>query len=396
MLIIFTISRDLAETGASLLKMGMIGGGFSLINAFGCVLFGMLSDALGRRRLVFGGTLLVLLSAAGCLSTDSNHWTYFPAYFLTAVGMGMFYPPLVAWWNQGADTATSQVGVSRALIRFCFAWNLGLICGQSAGGWLFQFGRYWPLALSVGLSLVNCGVVLFGVRRSQPLQGIERDQLEQARRRRELSYAFARMNWIANVGAAFSIGTILHLFPKLAVSLNVPSDQHGVLLAVMRGVVLLTYVLMHHWPFWRHRFSVAWGAQLVGIAGLTCIIFAQGPAGLMVGLSGLGLLIGYNYFAGLYYSNVGSRDERRGFASGMHEATLGIGIAAGSMGGGLAGTLASERMPYLLAIAVIAALAVVQIRVYLRGLRRVRAEIQADEQKPPQSRSYIASTAGDV
>jgi hypothetical protein len=50
----------------------------------------------------------------------------------------------------------------------------------------------------------------------------------------------------------------------------------------------------------------------------------------------------------------------------MHEATLGIGFAGGSLFGGIAGTYGGDRMPYVLGIVVIAALFVLQIALYAR------------------------------
>jgi len=366
MLLIFTVSRNLAETGAGLLKMGAVGAGISLMHCVSSLVFGRLSDRIGRRGLIFGGQVLMLLSCVGCLALHADRWPYFIAYFTAGVGLGMIYPALIAWLNQGGQPGVGSAHVSRILVRFCLAWNLGMISGQMAGGWLFQFEHRWPIGLAVVLITINLALVLLTDRRSSKPQPASNPLAEPQLRERAISAGFAKMSWIANLGGALSVSMILHLFPKLAVSLNVPSDRHGTMLAVMRLAVIGTYLLMHYSRFWHYRFAIALAAQAAGLAGLACLALAQGMVGLISGLMGVALLVGYNYFAGLYYSTTSRGDEGKGFVSGMHEATLGLGIAAGSMGGGIVGSLAGERTPYVLAICVVVALAVVQIVIYSR------------------------------
>jgi predicted MFS family arabinose efflux permease len=98
---------------------------------------------------------------------------------------------------------------------------------------------------------------------------------------------------------------------------------------------------------------------------------------------GLGLLGGYNYFASLYYSTTGSKSHRKGLASGIHEATLSIGFAAGSMAGGVAGHLAGVRAPYVLGMAVIAFLVVIQIILYRKNVLPLRRGLLAQRTGRP-------------
>ena len=369
MLLIFTVSRYLAETQASLLKMGVAGAGISLTQCVSSVVFGRLSDRFGRRRLIFTGALVVLLSTVGCLTLSGHEWLYFLSYWSFGLGTGMIYPALIAWLTQGEEAIQGRRSIGGALIRFCLAWNVGLIFGQVSGGWLFEMGRDWPLVLAILLTAVNLVVVLMtGRRSSKPAASAVPTEVQELRQL-AISAGFARMNWIANLGGAFAMSMIFHLFPKLVVSLGVPPDQQGTILAIMRVTVIGTYLLMHHTRFWHYRFAVVLSAQASAVAGLAVLAWARTGVELTAGLAGLALLLGYNYFAGLYYSNTSRGDEQRGFASGMHEATLGLGFAAGALGGGIIGDLAGERAPYLLAIAVIVALVAVQIVVYLRQVR---------------------------
>jgi hypothetical protein len=86
-----------------------------------------------------------------------------------------------------------------------------------------------------------------------------------------------------------------------------------------------------------------------------------------LGLAAINLLRGYNYVASLYYSTAGGGPKRQGLASGIHEATLALGFAMGSIAGGLFAWVAEafsdvlpplliQRSPYVLAIAAIVVL----------------------------------------
>ena len=55
----------------------------------------------------------------------------------------------------------------------------------------------------------------------------------------------------------------------------------------------------------------------------------------------------------MFYSTAGSSHERRALAAGIHEATLAVGMAIGTIVGGVLGSLVNQRVPYLLAAAVL-------------------------------------------
>jgi len=128
------------------------------------------------------------------------------------------------------------------------------------------------------------------------------------------------------------------------------------------------YLIMYRSTFWHYRFSPSLASQVLAAAGLILVVWTSSVAVLAFGLALVGQLAGYNYFASLYYSTAGSSDERRGLAASLHEATLAIGMAAGTLGGGLVGAAASARAPYALAAATIVTLAIIQCAAYLRWI----------------------------
>ena len=105
---------------------------------------GRLSDRVGRWRLIVSGTALIMVAALGCSWLTPDGWAYYLFYWCCGIGMGLVFAPLVAWLSQEQAPRKRARGISRVLIRFCLAWNLGLMSGQFSGGVLFPLGCSLP------------------------------------------------------------------------------------------------------------------------------------------------------------------------------------------------------------------------------------------------------------
>ena len=394
-ILIFTVDRDLAERGAGLLTLGLIGGAMAIAFSVSSLIFGSLSDRIGRWPLVLSGIGLMGLAAFGCLVFSPPSLLYFGAYWLAGVAGGMVYPAILAFLSRNGEQRSMLRGISRPLVIFCFAWNGGVISGTAVASQLFAFGRAWPIGVALAASGLNLLILLWALacpgRRIAPeVVKSDPDML----RHRELSVIFSKLAWIANLGGAFSMSMIFHLLPRLMVDLDIPADDHGWLIMLCRCCVLATYVLLYRSAFWHYRFYVPIATQLLGIAGLLIVVVARTPRQIGLALAGLGVLVGYNYFASLYYSTAGGGAKHQGLVSGIHEATLGFGFAMGSIGGGLLARLAEafdnvlppmliQRSPYVLAMATIAVLLVLQSWIYARRRDEVHSKRNSLSSKPP-------------
>ena len=368
-MVVFAVGRNLAETGADPIVLGLAGGGFSLALGTSCLLGGRISDKVGRARVILTGLVGMSVCTAGCLLLGVEHDLYIPMYILVAAATGMVYPPIVALLIRGQDTV-ARSGVGRTIVLFCIAWNAGLISGQITGGWLFHYDPARPIQAALVLTLINPLIFVLAItRRTTPTTNSDQD-LTPNHEHRANSAVFSRLAWQANLGGAFAISMMFHLFPLLMVELGIPAHEHGGLLALNRGVVILTYLLMYRVQVWHHRFLTAALSQILGAACLLVLAAADSRLDVVIGLIGLAQLLGYNYFASLYYSTTGATEDRRGAASGMHEFTLAMGFAAGATIGGLVDQFGSSRAPYQLAAAVILVMLFVQTISLLRITRR--------------------------
>lgn len=377
MLLIFAVGRSLAELGTSLAVLGLIGGGHSLFFSIASVISGSLSDRVGRARLIIPGVVLLIASAAVCAIQSTGPILYL-AYWASAFGIGTIHPATTAWINSrvAASGARHSGAISSNLVRFCIAWNMGVLVAQLAGGRLFVLGASLPYLAAVLAASIDLVIVLllavrkYGQTDSSQIEGNQEESVGVVQD--PSARLFVHLSRIANLGGAVAVSMMLHLFPDIAVSLDIPADVHGAILSAFRVVTIAIYILLHKTKFWHRRFTSSVSVQIVAIGGLMLIVVSRTPAHLLAGVCAVALLIGYNYFSGIYYGNAGLRDDRRGFATGMHEATLGIGITIGSAGGGVAGAEFGERVPYLLAAGFVFLLLAIQCVYFIRFRKRTR------------------------
>jgi MFS family permease len=367
--VVFAVSRGLAEGQAAPWYLGLVGAGLSFSAAIGSLLGGWLPNRFDVRIVFVSGAGAVVLSIAASWLADFRNAWFLPGYWLLGIGLGFLYPPLIGWLNQGENPHANRHVVSRTLILFCVAWNLGMMCGQLTAGALFPLGRSWVYGAALLGALPNLVLAFVVALQVKPLAPISTHRTHPEMEALELAAAFKRLSWIANLGGMFGASMIIHLLPDLAVAIGVHPQDHGKLLASWRGVIIGTYLLMHRTAHWHYRLGTALGSQALAVCGLLVIARSESTVTLFAGLTLLGQLVGYNYFSGLFYSAAGSPDERRALAAGIHEATLAGGMAIGTMAGGVFGSVGGRRMPYIVAAAMMLALIVVQSSAWWRWVR---------------------------
>ena len=367
---IFVSTRALAEEKASIFALGLLGACYALASGLANTVSGRLADRVGRRPVSLVGMALFFLGMLAAVNSSPGSVAFYAAYMVVGCSLGLIYPPVMAWLGQ------DRVGTSasRTYLRFCLAFNLGIACGQLGGGWMFgEFGSAVPVYVAMGLVAVSFVCLLFMREtdpRPSPTVGLPADSSVFP----ELARAFSRLSWMANFSGMFSMSILWFLLPHLFVQLKIPADSHGFILAVGRGVVITTFVVMHFLPGWRYRFRYTGFFHLLGILGLCGILWGSSILVLTISVCAFSILMGYNYFSSLFYSSTGNRNERKGRAFGWNEAFLGFGALGGSLFGGWIG-LADMRSPYLLAAVVVGLSFSVQAIVYWNHVRPLRKKL---------------------
>ncbi len=352
---LFVITRLLAETGSSQWHLGVFGACTSICYALSGPWAGALSDRIGRRRVILSGAAGAMAVLLICATWRSRPLFYI-AGALCGVAAALIYPPLIAWLTEdGRDT-------SRRLFRFCVAWNSGVIAAQISGGGLYAVRPPLPLLVAavpmagvLALMLAWKPSALSGSG-AAPAVGSPPATHDAASRAR----VFVYLAWLSNIAGAFCFSLLVHLFPYLAHESGISPPVHGLMLALNRLGVIGTYVLMYRFAFWRYRLWTAVASQLLAMAGLSLLGFAGSAPVLTLGLVLTALMLGYNYFASIYYSTMAFGTERKGAASGMHEATLAMGSGLGALGGGIWGTVYGARAPYRLCVVLLGVFIILQ------------------------------------
>ena len=362
-LAIFTITRMLAEGSATLMQSGILGAIGTLSYAGATAVSGHLSYRVGRRRVVgFGAGLTMLLMIVG-----AQVQTVAAMYLLIGllgIGVGFIYPSVIA-----ALTAGEQDGrkANRTLFLFCLSWNLGMICGQSGGGFLFRVNPAASIYLGAALMAIVLGLVLCW----QPSAPATREAAAAPSAANARGVLFTLMAWVSNLAAAFAFSLIIYIFPHLATELGISPALHGGILSGNRCLAVLIYLVMHATVFWHYRLAANLWALAMAFAGLSILAVASAPAVVCGGLLLIGAMVGYNYFASIYYSTTAFAEDRKGLASGIHEATLAVGQGGGALLGGWVGMQYGLRAPFRLGAMVMLLAAAAQIALYLGARQRL-------------------------
>ncbi len=376
-ILVFRIARGLAEQNADMLVMGIYGAVFSIFFAVSSIYFGKFADSPhNKKRLMLAGTALLMLCAGmlAVLKVDSPAALAF--YGAGGGSAGLVYPPVLAWLNDNrrSDPTRTTKGVGILVLKFCIAWNLGMILGNFTAGQLFAVAVDLPLFIAIGFCLLN--VLL--IYRMQPSSGtlqkgtgaetVHEESLSSTlpENSRYKAHLFVKLGWIANIGGAFVGSLILHLFPKMAVDTGIPPEQHALILGIMRTAVIGAYFVMYLTTFWHYRLIVMLLLQLVAIVGLLLLFSFQHVVIITCALVCIGSLTGHNYYVGMYYGNAASTVDNCGALNGYHEGTIGLGVGMGSLGGGIVGLFLSPRAPYLFAAAFLVIISLTQFALYIR------------------------------
>jgi MFS family permease len=346
----FALLRRAAELGASPMQLGLLGSVWMGTYTSVALISGRLSDRIGRRAVAASGAGVAgLLVCASALTTSVPVLVGLTAVF--GVGVGSFWPAVIAWVCDGARGANL---VAR-LTRFNVAWNIGLLLGFGLTGLVFKQHPRAAFFVAAGAILVLPALFALPSRRAeadQPTSGPAPERVPKGR-------GFRQTAWLANFALTFAIGGVAAMFPKLATRLDIGADAHGLMLALGRGAALAAFVLLGWLRFWRTRLWPLWLAQCVAGAGILIIGFGSAGWEFALAFIIIGAVSGYTYQASILFTLEEITETGKG--SGFHEAVLASGMFLGPLLAGWIGQLTTLRTPYFFGTASVLLLVAVQM-----------------------------------
>lgn len=143
--------------GASSLAAASIYSVEGLSGLFGRLIFGVLADKFGARRVILGG---LLLQAAGIYSYI--YVSQLPHFYLLALVLGMAYGGVMPLYSVLARDYFSQSMMGTVLGAATMVSSIGMAFGPVGGGWLYDtFGTYHWLYIASGA--VGLGAALMAL-----------------------------------------------------------------------------------------------------------------------------------------------------------------------------------------------------------------------------------------
>jgi MFS family permease len=336
----------LIDLKANPVQLGLVGTLAALVHMSMAHLMGGLSDRLGRRRLIIAAP--VIFSAICLLMTQVREiWIILAFSVVNGFCLSIYWPSLQAWI---ADRQTGT-GLARDLGAFNMSWTAATLAGPILSGAFYSLYAALPFFVAGGLALILFVLVFTTVHdnRLDSTEGVEPKETETSNWRRSFLYAA----WAANVASWFIMANARYQFPKLARELNIPPHVIGLIFGFLGFALFSGFFLLRSTDRWHFKRDFLFGAQILGLMGISLIIVSNEPALFALAFVMIGLSCSMTYYSSLYYSV--HLLKKKGKGSGVHESILGGGAVLGPILGGIAAQYAGLRAPYVLCVSVLAA-----------------------------------------
>ncbi len=196
--------------GASTVQVGMINAGFMLAAALLAVPLGLVSDRLGRRRLVLAGMIVSGLTSL-FLTIARTPAQVGMIYLFSGVGLACFSPAMMSYVG---DVAPPHF-LGRAYGWYTTALYLGMALGPGLGGAIGAAG--FRTAFLVSAAVIGAGIVAGIPRMPAPPPAMRPASMNLAADLKEiLANRSVLACWITTFFATYAWGALFSFFPLYA------------------------------------------------------------------------------------------------------------------------------------------------------------------------------------
>jgi len=368
--------------GASTVDVGMINAGFMLAAAALALPLGLMSDRLGRKRLILAGMGISCLTSVFLLVARTPLHVGL-IYLFSGVGLACFSPAMMSY--VGDSSPPNFLG--RAYGWYTSALYLGMALGPGIGGAVATKG--FGTAFSVSAAIIGAGVIVAGFRVGNPaapsprpsggghlrsdgvLHSINTACTERAdaphrqgvateaycastvRERNEAGADAAALEcgrfygmehlgeiirnravlgcWVATFFSTYAWGSLFAFFPLYARDLGISIAQTGLIFTAQAGVNALCRIPIGHLQdrAGNRRSFILWGNALFGL----CIALtgtARGPLPLYLLFAGVGATMAATFTAVGAVLSESVETRVRGLAMGGYNTCIYGGFMASS------------------------------------------------------------------
>lgn len=311
------------ELGASTAQVGAINAAFMLMAGLLAIPAGLISDRVGRRKVILGG-LLIIASSSFLLYLSTTPGEMIGVYLLFGIGLAAYSPAMMSYV---ADIAP-RTHLGRAYGMYTIASNVAMMLGPASGGLLGRMlGLRSVFLISGGITMMMvfvAGAFLPAAAAKPGPRRPLRPALGELRRNRGF-----RACLLVTLGGCFGFGVFLTFLPLYLVSLGMDAGHVGLVFAVQALANALSRI-----PFGRLSDRIADRGTLVigGLAGLAVALALTGQCtGLpslfaCAALLGVSMGVAFTALAALIADIV--PHELRGLAMGGYNSCIYLGMMA--------------------------------------------------------------------
>ncbi len=230
-----------SDLGATTVQVGMINAGFMFAAAILSLPLGLVSDRLGRRRLILSGmaisglTSLLLLLVRTPLGVGA-------VYLFSGIGLACFSPSMMSY----VGDVSPPPFLGRAYGWYTSSLYLGMAAGPGLGGAVAAGG--FRLAFLVSAAVIAAGLLAGGARMPSPDPVIRPASKDLAVDFREIvGNRIVIACWVATFFSTYAWGALFAFFPLYARGAGISVTHTGLIFTCQAAANAAFRIPIGHW-----------------------------------------------------------------------------------------------------------------------------------------------------
>lgn len=215
--------------GADTLQVGMITSSFMLVAGLLCFPLGIVSDRLGRKRLILAGLLLCSATSL-LLGLSKTPWQLAGVYLFSGMGIALFAPTMMSF----VIDFTPKTHIGRSYGWYTMALYGGMSVGPAMGGFAAQALSFeWVFAISASFTFVMfwiASAALPGQPGKHPKEKPCRENSTIFREMLRNRFLFACL--LVTLGSSFCLGVFITFAPLHASDQGIGVGEIGLIFGV--------------------------------------------------------------------------------------------------------------------------------------------------------------------
>lgn len=310
--------------GADTLQVGMITSSFMLVAGLLCFPLGIISDRLGRKRLILAG-LLLSSATSFLLGFSKTPWQLLGVYLFSGAGIAAFAPTMMSF----VIDFSPKTHIGRSYGWYTMSLYGGMSVGPALGGFAAQVLSFeWVFTISALFTFIMFWIALMALPGHPGQHHQSRPERKNTAIFRELARnRFLLACLLVTLGSSFCLGVFITFAPLHASDQGIGVGEIGIIFGVQAVVNALCRI-----PFGYLSDQVADRKKMVfaGLLGYSLSIVGIGVSSslssFLVSAFAMGICMGIAFTAiGALIAEVVPSDSR-GFAMGAYNTCIYLGM----------------------------------------------------------------------